>query len=325
VVEGKDNTPLVVANCSLLLFAGVGFCFWTIRYTDWFPVIGGLLGLTGAFAWIGVFSNLVTDERKAALQAWIDSRLLQSWTTCAGLLLIGIGFFTFVAARNGTLVVDASADDVARNITITPATSGETIAEFGSAPGTESIALLPTGLFTAKEYDLTARGLPSIRVKVRPLKREEVKLPNGPMTAPVILVRPTSTLSGISVTGEHALVVTADGKDFGRIDNYLGTAVWIGATRDVAIPRETLDRWRVAGDVDMNNSNARDAVLARWRNINAIPGKFRLQPGMQLRAAVVDTADKRTIGLACRTVTVPSDPHDFPEELVVNDNTDQCK
>ena len=68
----QDRPALFAMNCSALLFSGVGFFSWTLHYTDWFPVIGALLGLTGAFAWIGVFGNLLTEARKTALQLWIE-------------------------------------------------------------------------------------------------------------------------------------------------------------------------------------------------------------------------------------------------------------
>ena len=70
-----DKPRLVAANLVLLLAAGVAFCFWTIRFTDWFPVVGGLLGLTGAFAWIGFISSVIRDERRAAFQQWLDEEV----------------------------------------------------------------------------------------------------------------------------------------------------------------------------------------------------------------------------------------------------------
>ena len=316
---------LVIANCVVLLVAGVGFCFWTIYYTDWFPVIGGLLGLTGAFAWIGVLGNLITEHRKTALQDWVDRELLQTWTPCVAVGAAGCAFFLLIAARTGAVVADATADEVARTVTITavPHTS-EPAAELSSSPGTSSSALLRTGLFSAKDYEVVAGGLPGIRVTVRSFQRHRLKLPNDPMTAPVILLRPDSTLSGMSIVGKHALEVTVDGKKFGRIDSYRGTTVWVGATRDVAIPRETSDRWRADDDINMKDSTVRELMLARWRTPSAIPGTSPLLPGMQVRAAVVSTEDGQSIGVACRTVTVPNDRHEFPEELVIHDRN-QCE
>lgn len=314
---------LVVANCIVLLIAGVGFLFWTLYYTDWFPVIGGILGLTGAFAWVGVFSSVIKDDRKSALQDWFDQHVLQTWTPC---ILIGgalLAFFFGVAARTGSIVVDAGGDDVARSISIhsVPATN-DPAAEISSSPDSDTSTLLQTGLFSSKSYDVIAEGLPRIRVIVHAFERHRVTLPNDPMTAPVILLRPDPGLSGLTIPENFKLEITADGKPFGRIDDYNGTAVWIGTTRDVAIPRETQDRWRLENPELAGN--VRELLLARWRNLGAVPGAFPLEAGMQVRAAVVSVDDGRTIGVACRTVTVPNDRHDFPEELVIHGTNDQC-
>lgn len=324
-----DRAKLVAANCIVLLVAGVAFCFWTLYYTDWFPVIGGILGLTGAFAWVGVFSNLIKDDRKDALQNWFDQHVLQTWTPFFIVVVALIAFFFGVVARTGAVVVDAGGDDIARNISILsvpesgPSESGEPAAELSSSPGTDASTLLPTGLFASRPYDVIAEGLPRIRVTVHAFERRRVKLPNDPMTAPVLLLRPNPGLSGMTVAENFKLEIKVDGQPFGHIDDYNGTSVWIGATRDVAIPRETQDRWRTENPETANAIP--DVVFARWRTQAAVPGAFPLKAGMHVRAAVISAHDGRTIAVACRTVTVPTDRRDFPEELVIHDTIDQCK
>jgi hypothetical protein len=318
-----DRPLLVLTNCIVLLAAGVGFCFWTLYYTDWFPVIGGLLGLTGAFTWVGVFSNLITDERKSALQAWMDRNFLQRAWPCVLVAVVSLAFLFLVAARNGTVVIDAGTDDIGRVARITIPGAADAIVETSSVAGGDSSVLVPTNLFGAQEYQISATGLPSILTTVRAFRRTHVKFPNDLMAAPIILLRPNSNLSGIAVTGGHALKVTAAGKFFGQLEDYRGTTVWLGTTRDVAVPREKIDRWR-GEDIDpqMDDARVRETVLARWRNLQASPGAFPLQPGMQVRAAVLSTKDGLTIASACQSVTVPADIRDFPEELVIHDEKD---
>ena len=328
----RDRPALVAANCVVLLIAGVGFCFWTIYYTDWFPVIGGLLGLTGAFAWVGVFANVLTEDRKKALQRWLDQRCLQSWTPMIAVGIAAVAFFLLVAARCGSVVVDSEGDDVARTVIVSdvpqpgskPA-SDSADAELPSSPGTQSSALLETGLFGSRAYDVMATGLPSVRLTIRALRRHRLKLPNDLLSAPVMLLRPDAALSGMSITGPHKLQIDVDGRNFGHLDNYRGTTAWIGTTRDVAIPKSTIDGWRAdQSDPGMKEAAARDVVLARWRNAAAVPGAWRLKPGVEVRASVVSADDGRTIASACLTVVVPADRHDFPQELVIHANTDQC-
>jgi positive regulator of sigma E activity len=50
-------------NLLLILVAGVFACWWTIFYSDWFDVLGGLLGLGGAFTWLAFISNMLREER----------------------------------------------------------------------------------------------------------------------------------------------------------------------------------------------------------------------------------------------------------------------
>src|SRR4051794_1742544 len=65
-----------VRNIVCLTVTGVAISLWLVQYTDFFPMVGGLLGLTGIFAWVAFLSNLVSDERKKELQAEIERRAL---------------------------------------------------------------------------------------------------------------------------------------------------------------------------------------------------------------------------------------------------------
>lgn len=60
-----DKPRLFAFNLVTLLVLGVALSFWTLYYTEAFPVVGGLLGLTGVFAWIGFIASLRRSRVRA--------------------------------------------------------------------------------------------------------------------------------------------------------------------------------------------------------------------------------------------------------------------
>jgi hypothetical protein len=311
----QDNPGLVAANLIVLLCAGVAFCFWTIYYTDWFPVIGGLLGLSGAFAWVGFMANVIADERKEAFQRWLDERVLQAhWPW----LIVGLGLFAFasgVMARSGALIVDSRGDEVSRTITVRPAAGGVETTQFKSAPPAEQSTLLWTGFLEPRDYAVSAAGFPTVVVTARPLRRERFSLPGDAIAAPVVLVRPDPTLSGITSNGEYDLLVDVNGTAAARLTDYRGTSVWIGTGRDVTVPRHAIDRWRS----EQIAEEAYDAVMRRWTTPNAVPS-VTMAHGNVLRVALVSPQTNVVLAEACRNVTPPDSYFEYPLELEIHEH-----
>ena len=67
-VQPKPAPPgqlrVFVRNLVCLTLTGVAISLWLVEYTDFFPMLGGLLGLTGIFAWVAFLSNLISADRK---------------------------------------------------------------------------------------------------------------------------------------------------------------------------------------------------------------------------------------------------------------------
>ncbi len=71
IASGKDQAAsralpeqgCYLLNLLLLVATGILLSAWTLYYTDLFPLVGGLLGLGGLFAWITFHSHLITEER----------------------------------------------------------------------------------------------------------------------------------------------------------------------------------------------------------------------------------------------------------------------
>lgn len=316
-----DNPRLFAFNLITLLVLGVSLSFWTLYYTEAFPVVGGLLGLTGVFAWIGFVANILVDERKKGLRNWFDQRVLQSHLPWVVSILVLGAFGASVVARTGTLIIDSRADDMARMVTVRAALSGggsDGAQKFSVAPRSQGRELLRTGWLQSTRYRISASGLPDVYVDVQPARRVRIALPDAGLSAPVVLVRPDAGLSGIVAAAGFALEVSRNGKPFGTIAEFHGSTVWIGAGRDVAIPEQSIARWRTE-----TAANAADRVLSRWRSPEALPGDTALSFGDKLRAAIVDPADGRQIAAACRTVVMPASRAEYPQELVIHVDT-QC-
>ena len=105
-MEEKDRPGLVFCNLASFIILGVALSFWMLRYTDWFPVFGGILGLSGAFAWIAFLSNLITEGRKKAAQQYLDQRILQNKGTLLALVGLILVFIFGFAFWHGTLLID---------------------------------------------------------------------------------------------------------------------------------------------------------------------------------------------------------------------------
>ena len=63
------QTREAIRNLALLSVCDVALSEWTLYYLDWFPVIGGLLGLGGLFAWLAFLANLISDRRGSSVRS----------------------------------------------------------------------------------------------------------------------------------------------------------------------------------------------------------------------------------------------------------------
>jgi hypothetical protein len=315
-----DKPRLFVFNLITLLILGVALSFWTLYYTESFPVVGGLLGLTGVFAWIGFVANMLTGERKKAMQGWLDQRVLQSNVPWVLSLLVLGGFAGAVAARSGSLVIDSRADDVVRLVSVRRAQSGggtDGALRLNVAPRSENRSLLWTRWLQPTRYRVTAAGLPDVYVDILPARRTRLTLPDAAFSAPVVLVRADVDVYSMLEGAEFRLQVMRNEHPLGVLAPYDGHSVWIGAGPDVAIPQHLNSRWRAQEGIQ---PEAMEAVLSVWMAPKALASDAQLEFGDQLRAVVVRTSDKLEIGAGCATLAPPATRAEYPQELVIHEN-----
>lgn len=279
----------VLLNLGLLIALGVGVSGWMLYYTDWFPVVGGLLGLGGLFTWIAFVSGLLKDERKEEFQEGFERQILLERRTWVAVLLAG-GLFFLWASLHGTIVVRSLADDSDRTVAIGRAgaagAGGEPDASF-LAPRALQKYLVFTG-WTGREYKVKASGLPAETFRVVPLRRRTVASPSSFMARRVLLIRPDVRVSANANAFPFELVVRRGGEGgevIGRIERgqYQGEAVWAGCDTDVVVPASVVDRWHL----EMLRSEVPEEVLTRWAAPLAVAEDTALEEGDRIRAELL--------------------------------------
>ncbi|MCC5859323.1 MAG: hypothetical protein JJT90_14280 [Ectothiorhodospiraceae bacterium] len=301
-----------MANVAAAVALGVAFSLWMLRYTSWFPIFGGLLALTGAFSWIAFLSNVISEERKKQAQAFLDRALLQNWLTLVCMSLLTASFLLIFAPLRGTLILDSFGEDVSRTGTITRE-SGDA-RRIALAARSESVMLLPTRWWQAEAYRVKLDGLPEIAVNVRPWRRARIIAPADFWATPVVLIRPTITMSGDALPGDFDLVVEVNDRRW-RVSPYHGGTVWVGASSDVEIPAARIDRWRM----EFLHHDFNPALVHRWTLPAALDEGPRLQSGDRLVVRVeLPGSPPVQQGIAEARVQPVRSPGAFPQELVID-------
>lgn len=315
--QGAHLEWLFWLNLVLLILLGVGISGWLLRYTDWFPIVGGLLGLGGAFAWIAFLTNIVGDARKKQLQQWLDQSVLQRWHATvyiAVLAILGLG----VASSQGTIVVEhleGSADRLVRIYAVAAQPDAEPTALVAGpvrlTPGATQKHLMTTSWLNRTEFWIEVTGLPAIRETVRGWHRAELVVPGSFISRPVILVRPDAVVSRTASNIKYQLTVEVDGAAIGELDDYQGELVWIGCNIGVTVPTERRERWReeLIEGTHPPPGWSRHKHIAPWR---------LLRPGQDVVVRLLKE-DKTEYVVASATVGVPERSGDFPQEIVLHE------
>ena len=269
----------VLLNLGLLIALGVGITGWMLYYTDWFPVVGGLLGLGGLFTWIAFVSGLLKDERKEEFQEGFERLVLLERRTWMAVLLAG-GLFLLWASLHGTIVVRSLADDTDRTVEI----QGD--ASF-LPPRAEQKYLVFTG-WTSRDVEVKVSELPAETFQVAPLRRRIVASPSSFTARPVLLIRPDVRVSANANAFPFELVVRRGGEGgevIGKIERgqYQGEAVWVGCDTDVLVPASVVDRWHL----EMLRSEVPEEVLTRWTAPLAVAEDAALGEGDRIRAELL--------------------------------------
>lgn len=298
----KGSLKLVSANLALLSTASVLGAVWIYFYTDWFLVLGSLVGIVGVFAFL---ANLLTEERKAELRKAFDENVLgrrgAAWI--AAVVLVSL---LVLSSLTGSVLVRSLRDDSSRLISVESlrgSRGAETVRQVLLPGRSQKKFILLRGL--GREYRVKVSGLPAATIRVRSFARKVLDSPDDFLRQPVVLVRPTPVLSQIAAQAHLWLVVEHKGKRVVRFP-FSGKAVWLGCDADVAIPPELLSRWQLS------------ARPEAWLPPVAPEEQQALSPGDSLRISI-ETAEGQTYGKPVDLVVKPKyRKEDFPLEVVMD-------
>jgi hypothetical protein len=252
-------------NLSLLIGWGILFSGWMLYFTDWFPVVGGLLSLGGLFTWIAFVGGLLTEERKNQFRRRFEERFLTrrgTWKLLTLLLLVSLS----TAALSGSVMLLSYGDDRDRLVDIRPSGSASN-SQLPPAPESQ-LLLSPRTVLThplltglhVRAFRIKVAGLPAATVEVGPLHRLPLAVPSFFTGRPVILVRP---IAQVSINASpFSLYVARNGRVLAFIPpgRYHGEAVWVGCDAAVSPPPRLIDRWRF----ELQRENRPEALLQRW-------------------------------------------------------------
>lgn len=301
--EGDREARTLAANLALLAGLGVLVSAWILFYTDWFPVVGGILGLGGLFAWAAFLGGLLTEDRKKSLQNAFERSVLLDRRTPRATLAVGVVLVLW-ASVHGSLVIDGRVDERGRQVgvvgqgtAITPKTERDYL-----LPHLEQKRLVLTPWW-GRRLLVKVSGLPDAPLTVWPLQAARLVVPASFAERPVLLVRLSPTLSADAAGEPRAFVVRRDGKTLATIpaEKYHGEAVWVGCDADVEIPERTVNGWRIelARMFERTpNPAGEKEVLHRWTAPQET-GDLALHAGDRIEVALL-AFDPKERQVACR-------------------------
>lgn len=255
---------LYTINLFVLLATGVWVSLWVHHNSEWFPLIGGLLGLGSFFAWIAFITNLLSDDRKKSYQEIFEKRFLENGWACLLLLLVNAGLiYTLPFSNGGLRLINASdASSLSVQVVAPPARGTASAAPIFIGRQQDNKNFFPADFGGNSHYVLSVSNAPSIRVTVKPFSRRTVLLPAAAWQQLLILIRPaTATDAGRFQDPGNTYYLKielctgpADSPDCASLQvgsteviKYSGAALLVGTDRDVIVPTQVSHRWRSDG------------------------------------------------------------------------------
>jgi len=242
---------LFFINLFLLILTGTLMLGWVLYFTDLFPVIGGLLGLGGLFAWIAFLGNVVSDDRKKELQSLFEKNCLQRLWFLVAILCVVVAFAILVPAKHGTIVINNAQHDRPRTVAIQPVDDADGANSLVVPARGEARHVVTTGIFGTRSFRVKAEGLPWLDRQVSWFDRQPVEITGDFRRRHIVLIRPHAeklrifgnvsrtlrvTISGGCQTPDQALYAHA---------GYRGGTAWLGAAADVDPTTDLTLDWRL--------------------------------------------------------------------------------
>jgi len=217
---------------SCAFFLGVAFCGWILAYTDWFPVVGGLLSLGGLFSWLAFVSRMLTEEVTKQLQEGFVAQLNKR-SVCVGLLIaaliLGGGSLFF-----GVIRVQALPSSQITGFDLYREGSEDPDPQSLGTDGSSNV-LVPT-VFGHSSWRIKVQGYPYEAIDVYPFQRPREYLPQTQRPRRVLLIVPSDEIMNVHSAEKPTLVVDlGDGRQL-TIPEYSWFAFWIGCEADVKVP-----------------------------------------------------------------------------------------
>jgi hypothetical protein len=233
----KQVFSLVGSNHLLALLVLLLTAVWLVLFTDYFPLVGNLLGLTGVLAVIPALSGLLPDDYRDRYRKLINKGLFGNRVATLVYVVALVSIFgLFLGAKPFELEYQESgptrkieimfADGSARTVRLSPL-SARRFPVWG-LPWETPVARVRTS------------GLPNRLVPVRYFETE-LAVPDDLWGEPVVLVLPAiADLPDIASRG-MTLELRAEGPDpksarVIRIEAYTGWAIWLGTGEPLETP-----------------------------------------------------------------------------------------
>jgi len=234
--QAQRKPPWYAVNVVLVMLTGVVISVWVLTFTDFFAVIGGLLGAGGALLWVTVVWKLLPEGvSKAFRDAAVDAVFRARWTGLACLLCLAAG--TWFAAQVGTIEVVAAPDAAHARVWLQPLGVTSGVDEFSVAAGARKRYLRAA----PGTYLVRVRGYPERTVDLAGLDRVTLTVPYS-FLRPVVLARTTVAAMTMPPGPPVTLVVRINGqKELRR--PFDGHPVWIGCS-GLQLSQSLLDAWK---------------------------------------------------------------------------------
>jgi hypothetical protein len=314
-----DPPGLAALNLGSLVITGVALSGYCLYYTDYFPVVGGLLGLGGIFSCLAFLSGLLLDERKEQLQTRFDEVVLRQHRSWIALGVLLAAFLLWAGGR-GTLLIESPGDAIDRVVTISPDRPNNAAAIVESAPLAphgQAKFLLPTAWWGSRSYRVKVSGLASIVSDVHAFGRTSIASPGAFLRRPILLIRPSAAISATAeraTDDEMQLMVKVDGRTIGKIHKYRGEAVWVGGESDVPVPEHLQSRWRL----ELARDNMPEIVLSRWLTPVALGETTMLAERQHVRVELLHRDGSPYVAKEVDVARV-STARDVPQEVRLDD------
>ncbi|MEH6405322.1 MAG: hypothetical protein V7750_18250 [Sneathiella sp.] len=287
-------------NLVTILATGVWASLWFIYNTEWFPVIGGALGLGSFLAWIAFILGLLTDEKKKTLQRLVDEKVFSNRHFLWAVLVINALLLILLPSVNGGLhIINASS---AGSITLKihkAAPSGDPLSipnpPLFIAPHDQQKMIFPVKFWGSDYYNISASDAPDFETTVKSFTRKTLIFPDVAWQQNLLLIKPSSEQEFANFnndSSEYYLKISLCGKDFNscniRYDGYTahtsysGGALLMGTEKNVRLPNALLQNWRSLGwPADL---------VAHWSRPTSLSNGFFLDHDHRsLKIAVLDS------------------------------------